>query len=164
MPQAIISLVLFDSDADTSTVSVFVSVGTGDTVLSLSEDYAHVFWDVVRPITRGILQDVKVSILVDYSEWDNNIVDYTSDVEEKAVFNLRVCGGLRPTKLSIPAINETIFENAGRGKFVDMTNVDVVAFAAVMENGVVDGGIGATDSHGSDICQVMFGEQFFGKG
>jgi len=164
MAQAIISLVLSDSDADTATVSVFVSVGTGDTVESLSDDYAHVWWDVVRPLVNGVLSGVIISLQPDFSSWDNNTFAVISDVEEKARFSLAVCGQNRPVRLTLPTAIESIFETSGAGKFVDVTNVNYAAFVAVVENGIVDGGIGMTDSHGTDICGIYFGEQFFGKG
>lgn len=163
MSKAIISLVIRDADTDTSTVSVFVSVETGDTVASLTTDYALVFWDAVRPLITGVLDDVSITLKPDFSGWTNNTPDVLSDVEEKAVFTIRVCGSNRPIKLSLPTIKETIFENAGIGEFVDETNSDVQAFEFVLENGVVDNGIGATDSHGIDLCHVMSGEQFFGR-
>jgi hypothetical protein len=164
MAQAIITLVLSDSDTDTATVSVFVSVSTGDTVDSLSEDYAHVWWDVVRPLVNGVLVDVIISLKPDFSAWDNNTFAVISDIEEKARFSLRVCGQNRPVRLTLPTALESIFENSGAGKFVDVTNVDYIAFSTVIENGIVDGGIDMTDSHGTDICGIYFGEQFFGKG
>ena len=164
MARVLLSLTIEDSDADTSTVSVYVNAGDGDTVVSLASDYAHVLWDAIQPIIDGILVDVSITLKPDFSGWTNNIVDILSDVEERAKFTLRVCGGSRPVKLSLPTIKEEVFENAGMGAFVDVTNSDIQAFYFVLENGVVDNGIGMTDTHGTDICQVMFGEQFFGKG
>lgn len=163
MAKISITLVIADTDADTSNVSVFVSADTGDTVTSLTEDYARVFWDVVRPLITGILVDVVISLRPDISTWTNNIVDELSDVEEKAVFFIRVCGDARPARLSLPTVRETIFENSGRGKMVDMLDADVQAFVFVLENAVADDGISATDSHGVDFCKVVFGEQSFGK-
>ncbi len=163
MAQALITLVLSDSDADTSAVSVFVSVGSGDTVDSLASDYALVFWNVVRPLVDGILTRVNITLEPDFSGWTNNIVDVLSDIQEKVEFTLRVCGNNRPVKLTLPTVKEEIFEGLGRGKLVDFTNADVVAFAHVLENGVVDDGIGMTDRHGSDICEVLFGHQAWGK-
>lgn len=164
MPLAYISLSLQDSDGDTSPVSAYVNAGDGDTIESLSEDYAQVLWDVVRPLVNGVLVGVNVSFAADFSGWTNNSPATISDVEEKAVFTLRVCGGLRPVKFTLPTVKESIFENSGAGKIVDTTNADYVDFAYALENGVVDGGIGMTDSHGADICGVIVGEQFFGKG
>lgn len=164
MPLAIISLSLQDSDGDTSPVSVYVNADVGDTITSLTDDYAEVLWDVVRPLVNGVLVDVNVSFQPDFSGWTNNTPATISDVEEKALFILRVCGGFRPVRFTLPTVKESIFTNSGAGKEVDVTNTDYIAFAAVLENGVVDDGIGMTDSHGVDICQVLSGEQFFGKG
>lgn len=164
MPLALITLVLQDSDADTSTVSVFVSVGTGDTVESLATDYAQIFWGVVQPLVNGVLVGVNITLKPDFSGWTNNSPVVISDVEEKAIFTLRVCGNNRPVKLTLPTINEVIFEGLGSGRFVDNANSDYTEFRFVLQNGVVDGGIGMTDSHGADICEVLLGEQFFGKG
>lgn len=164
MPMALLTLSLQDSDGDVSPVSAYVNAGTGDTMDSLAEDYAHVLWDVVSPLVNGVLLSVSVSFSVDFSGWANNTGVAISDVEEKAVFHLRVCGSQRPVRFSLPTVKESIFENGGAGKLVDVTNSDYVAFAHVLENGVVDDGIGMTDSHGSDICGVYFGEQLFGKG
>lgn len=164
MPLALLTLSLQDSDGDKSPVSAYVNAGDGDTLESLGEDYAHVLWDVVRPLVNGVIFAVNVSFVVDFSGWTNNSPVTISDVEEKAIFSLRVCGGQRPVRFSLPTVKESIFENSGAGKFADFTNSDVVAFAHVLANGVVDDGIGMTDSHGSDICGVLFGEQSFGKG
>lgn len=164
MAKALITLVIADADADTSKVSVFVSVDTGDTVESLDTDYAHIFWDFVRPLVDGILVNVIISLEPDISGWTNNIVDILSDVQEKAVFTLRVCGSQRPVKLTLPTVKEEIFYGLGAGRLVDDTNADYQAFRYALANGVVDGGIAMTDSHGTDICEVLFGEQFFGKG
>lgn len=164
MPLALISLSLQDSDGDTSPVSAYVNAGEGDTIDSLSEDYARVLWDAVRPLVNGVLVGVNVSFTTDFSAWTNNTPATISDVEEKAVFSLKVCGGSRPVRLSLPTAKESIFTNSGAGKLVDITNSDYVAFAHVLESGVVDDGIGMTDSHGNDICGVLFGEQFFGRG
>lgn len=164
MPIALLTLSIQDSDGDMSPVSAYVNAGEGDTIDSLSEDYAQVLWDVVRPLVNGVLVAVNVSFKADFSAWTNNTPATISDVEEKVVFSLRVCGGSRPVRFALPTAKESIFENSGAGKLVDVTNSDYVAFAHVLENGVVDDGIGMTDSHGSDICGVLFGEQFFGKG
>jgi hypothetical protein len=164
MPLAFITLVLQDSDADTGNVSAFVSVETSDTVESLDTDYAHIFWDAIRPLVNGVLVGVSITLKPDFSGWTNNSPVVISDVEEKAVFTLRVCGNHRSIKLTLPTINEIIFEGLGNGQWVDQSNSDYIAFAHTLENGVVDGGIGMVDSHGVDICEVLFGEQFFGKG
>ncbi len=164
MDKALITLTIADSDADTSLVSVFVSVGVGDTVESLASDYAQIFWGFVMPLIDGILVKVSITLEPDISAWDNNIVDILSDVEEKAVFTLRVCGSHRPVKLSLPTFKEEIFEGMGKNRLVDETNGDYQAFKYALANGVVDGGIAMTDSHGADICEVLYGEQFFGKG
>lgn len=164
MPLALISLSLQDSDGDTSPVSAYVDAGEGDTLDSLSEDYAEVFWDVIRPLVNGVLVGVNVSFKPDFSGWANNTAAVISDVEEKALFHLRVCGGARPVQFSLPTIKESIFEGSGANRLVDPTNADYQAFAHVLENGVVDDGIGMTDSHGSDICGILFGEQSFGRG
>lgn len=164
MPLAILTLTLQDSDGDSSPVSAYVNAGEGDTIDSLSEDYAQVFWDAIRPLVNGVLIAVNVSFKVDFSGWTNNTAATISDVEEKAVFHLRVCGGSRPVHLSLPTIKESIFEGSGANKLVDETNADVQAFEHVLENDVVDDGISMTDSHGNDICGILFGEQFFGKG
>lgn len=160
MPLALLTLSLQDSDGDTSPVSAYVNAGAGDTIDSLSEDYAHVLWDAIRPLVNGVLIAVSVSFKADFSAWTNNTAATTSDVEEKAVFSLRVCGGNRPVRFSLPTAKESIFTNSGAGRFVDETQSDYVAFAHVLENGVVDNGIGMTDSHGNDICGIHFGEQF----
>lgn len=164
MPLAQLILTLQDSDGDSSPVSAYINAEEGDTIASLSEDYALVFWDAIRPLVNGVLIAVNVSFAADLSAWTNNTPATISDVEEKVVFSLRVCGGFRPVKLSLPTVKESIFENGGAGKFVDVTNEDYLVFAHVLENGVVDDGISMTDSHGSDICGILFGEQFFGKG
>jgi len=164
MAKALITLVLADSDADTSTVSVFVSADTGDTISSLTSDYAQVFWDAVRPLVNGVLVRVNVTIEPDITAWTNNSPATISDVEEKAVFTLRVCTGGRPVKMSLPTIKESVFYGLGSGRLVDVTNSDYATLKYILENGVVDGGIGMTDSHGGDICEVLYGEQFFGKG
>lgn len=162
MPLALLTLTLQDSDGDTSPVSAYVNAGDGDTTDSLSEDYAHVLWDVIRPLVNGVLVAVNVSFKADFSGWTNNTPATISDIEEKVVFHLRVCGGRRPVMFSLPTVKESIFENSGANKLVDVTSVDYVEFAHVLENGVVDDGIGMTDSHGTDICGIYFGEQFFG--
>jgi len=164
MAKAIISLTIADSDADTSTVSVFVSVGIGDTVESLDTDYAHILWDFIRPLIDGILTGVKITLEPDISGWANNTPMTFSDVEEKAVFTLRTCGNNRPVKLTLPTIKESVFFGLGSGRLVDDTNGDYQDFKYALENDVVDGGVGMTDSHGVDICEVLFGEQSFGKG
>lgn len=164
MPLALLTLSLQDSDGDTSPVSAYVNADEGDTITSLTDDYAQVFWDAIRPLVNGVLVGVNVSFKPDFSGWTNNTLATISDVEEKAHFSLLVCGGSRPVKLSLPTAKESIFTNSGAGKEVDVTNVDYIAFAHVLENGVVDDGISMTDSHGNDICGVITGEQFFGKG
>lgn len=164
MSLALLTLSIEDAGGDKSPVSVYVSVGEGDDTDSLSENYAHVFWDVVRPLIDGVLVAVNVSIPVDFSAWDNNTPSAISDVEEKAVFTVQICGQNRPVRLSLPTVKESIFEGSGAGKLVDETNADYVLFAYVLENNVVDGGIHMTDSHGIDVCGVLFGEQSFGKG
>ena len=164
MPIALITLVIQDADADTSPVSVFVSVETSDTVESLETDYAHVLWDAIRPLITGVLVRVEIAIRPDISAWTNNTLDTTSDIQEKVRFTLRPCGNGRLVRLSLPTVDEGILVNAGRGKIVDTTNTDVQVFYAVVQNGVVDDGIGMVDSHGFDICEVLTGEQFFGKG
>lgn len=164
MPMALLTLSLQDADGDISPASINIDAGEGDTIDSLSEDYAQVFWDVIRPLVNGVLVAVNVSFKADFSGWTNNTPSATSDVEEKAIFHLRVCGGFRPVQLTLPTAKESIFYNSGAAKLVDETNADVQALYHVLENGVVDDGISATDSHGADICGVLFGEQFFGKG
>jgi hypothetical protein len=164
MPLVLLTLILEDSNGDTSPVSAYVDAGEGDTIDSLRDDYAEVLWNVVRPLVNGVLVGVNIAFKPDFSGWTNNSAVEISDIEEKAVFSLRVCGGLRPATLTLPTVKESIFENAGAGKFVDVTNSDYVAFEHVLENGVVDDGIGMTDSHGADICGIYSGEQFFGKG
>lgn len=161
MAMAIISLVIRGTTTDTSIVSVFVSVDPGDTVESLTADYALVLWDVIRPIITGVLVDVNITIKPDFSGWTNNTPTLFADVQEKADFRLRTCANDRLVRLSLPTISETIFENSGRGKLVDATNADVQAFYYVMSSALVDGGINATDSHGIDICSVISGEQLF---
>lgn len=164
MPVNLLTLSIQDSDGDISPISVYFTQASGDDVASLSEDYAHVFWDTIRPLINGVLIGVSVSIVVDFSGWTNNTPTAISDVEEKAQFSIRVCDGSRPVRLSLPTVKESIFYNSGAGKLVDETNSDYVLFTYVMTNDVVDDGISATDSHGSVLCQVLFGEQFFGKG
>lgn len=164
MPLAQITLTLQDSGGDNSPVSAYVNAGDGDDIAALSEDYAQVFWDAIRPLVNGVLVAVNVSFKPDFSGWTNNTPATISDIEEKALFTCIVCGGPRPVKLTLPTIKETLFVNSGAGKEVDVTNSDYVAFAHVLESAVVDGGINMTDSHGSDICGVLAGEQFFGKG
>lgn len=164
MPLVLLTLTLEDSDGDTSPVSAYVDAGSGDTIDSLRDDYAQVLWDVVRPLVNGVLIGVNIAFKADFSGFTNNTAATISDIEEKVVFSLRVCGGHRPAQLTLPTVKEIIFENSGAGKFVDVTNSDYVAFEHVLENGLVDGGIGMTDSHGSDICGIYSGEQFFGKG
>jgi hypothetical protein len=164
MPLALLTLILEDSGGDTSPVSAYVDAGGGDTIDSLSDDYAHVLWDAIKPMVNGVLVGVNIAFKADFSGWDNNTAATISDIEEKVIFGLRVCGGIRPARLTLPTVKESIFENAGSGKFVDETNSDYVAFQFVVSNGVVDGGVGMTDSHGSDICGIYSGEQFFGKG
>ena len=161
MPIVQLSLTIEDSDSDTSTVSVFINAGVGDDITSLTNDYALVLWDAIRPIVNCVLVAVNIGIKPDFSAWTNNTAVIISDVQEKAVFRLRPCGGERPIKLSIPTILESVFENSGMGELVDATNADIQAFYSVIENGVVDGGIGMVDSHGSDICEVLFCEQSF---
>lgn len=164
MPLALLTLSIQDSDGDTSPVSVHINAGTGDTIESLTDDYAQMFWDAIRPLVNGVLVGVNVSFKPDFSGWTNNSPVAISDVEEKAHFSLLVCGGSRPVKLSLPTAKESIFTNSGAGKEVDVTNEDYIAFAHVLESAVVDGGIATTDRHGNDICGVITGEQFFGKG
>jgi hypothetical protein len=86
-----------------------------------------------------------------------------SDVQEKAKFFFRTSGGHR-THLSIPTFEETFFENAGAGKLVDRTDADVAILASILTEDTSNGGINATDSHGNDIVEFLYGEQFFGRG
>jgi len=164
MPLALLTLGIEDSDGDNGWVWVHIEAGTGDTVASLSADYLEVFWDAVRPFVNGVLVSASVSFEADISAWSNNTLAAISDVEEKAIIHLRVCGGSRPVRFTLPTVKESVFENSGAGKLVDATTSDFAVLEYVLANGVVDDGIGATDSHGNDICGILFGEQSFGKG
>lgn len=164
MPMVLLTLTIQDADGDKSSVSVYVDVGIGDTAESIAEDYAHLLWDTIRPLVNGVLVGAQAALKVDFSAWANNTPAVISDVQEKAVFTLRVCGSWRPVRLTLPTVKESIFTGAGAGRLVDPLNSDYSIFAYVLANGVVDGGIGATDSHGADICEVVLGEQYFGRG
>ena len=164
MALAVITLSIQDSDGDTAPFSIYFNPGDGDDVVSLSEDYAEVLWNVVRPLINGVLVGVEITLKPDFSGWTNNTPATISDIEEKALFHIRVCGGFRPLRLTLPTVKETIFDNAGAGKLVDTTNSDYIEFAHTLENGVVDDGVAMTDSHGVDVCEVFYGEQYFGKG
>jgi hypothetical protein len=164
MPTNLITLSIEDAGGDTSPVSVYVEQDGLSTETDLSENYAHVFWDAIRPLINGVLVDVKVSIAVDFSGWTNNTPSAISDIEEKIVYKFSTYGGNRPVQVTLPTALESILENGGRGKFVDFTDSDVNHFWYVMTNHLVDGGIDATDSHGSVLKKLLFGEQSFGKG
>ncbi len=158
----VISLTVADANDTKSVITVYTSDDVGATVADLLADYVTVLWDAIRPLISGVLVDASVAVKMDISGLANNTPSVLSDVEEKAIFTMRPCGGLRASKLSLPTIKESVFVNSGAGEEVDLTNADVIAFFAVMESGVVDGGINATDSHGTDICKVIYGEQSFG--
>lgn len=158
-----ITLSIQDADGDVSSALIHFVPDEGDTITSLSEDYAYRFWDAVRPLVNGVLVGVSVAISVDFSDWMNNSAAPISDVEEKVTFTLRVCGGSRSARLTLPTAKESIFANGGASSLVDTTNVDFIYFDHMLSSGVVDGGINATDRHGTDICQVLDGVQKFGK-
>lgn len=164
MPVNIITLTIEDAGGDLSPVSVYVAQDGLYTVEQLGEVFAHVLWDAVRPLVNGVLVGVSVSVGIDFSAWDNNTPSAISDVEEKATFVLRPCAGGRPVRVTLPTVKESIFTGSGAGKFVDVTNSDYVYFDYIMTNDETDDGINATDSHGLVLCQVLYGEQSFGKG
>lgn len=164
MAVMLISLTIEDADGDKSSVTVYAEQDALNTIGGLGTDYVSVLWDVIRPLISGVLVKASVTVDVDISAFTNNAPSAISDVEEKATFHIRVCGTQRPLILSLPTVKESIFENSGTGKYVDFTNGDVGAFAYVMYSDLVDGGIDATDRHGNDLCEVLFGQQTFRRG
>lgn len=164
----LLTLTLEDAGGDRSPVSVYVgdgNTGAVETETSFLEDYLTPFWDAIRPIVTGVLVSAKVSVEYPLSAFTNNSPIAASDIEEKALFIFRPCGlNTRLVRFSLPTINEAIFTNSGAGKDVDFTNEDVIFFSLMMTQSIGEFGINAVDSHSSDLCELLFGEQAFGKG
>jgi hypothetical protein len=157
----VISLTISDANNTLSTVTAYSADDALATVTDLFTDYVTVFWNAVKPLITGLLVGANVGLEMDITGLSNNTYSALSDVEEKAEFVFRVGGGGKPVRMTLPTIKESIFENAGAGANVDRTNSDVVAFLAVMTFDVVDDGISATDSHGSDLTSVVSAKQLF---
>jgi len=164
MPVMILTLTIEDANGDTSSVVVHATQDDLATVADLRTDYITVLWESIQPLVNGVLVKAAVTLDMDIDELINNTTTAISDVEEKVRFQIRVCDGSRPIRLTLPTVKETLFTNSGAGHLVDVTNTDYTYFAFVMTSGIEDGGIDATDSHGADLCQILSGEQFFGRG
>jgi len=165
--KARITAVVFDADNDVSPVSCYVNVSDSDTVSSLVSDFMVAFTDVISLFVTGAFKDVTLTLMPEVNTGSpfflSSAPDVLSDVQEKAVFTFGTIFG-RTFTMSIPTIDETIFEFSGAGKLADSTNAYVVALGALMTDDLVSGGINATDYHGSDITTFFGGEQRFGKG
>lgn len=164
MAVMLLTFSLQDAGGESSQVVVHATQDDLATVADLRTDYITVLWEAIRPLVNGVLVKASVTLDMDIDEFTNNTPTAISDVEEKVRFSIRVCDGSRPVRLSLPTVKETIFTNGGAGALVDVTNTDYTYFAFVMTAGIEDGGINATDSHGSDLCAILLGEAFFGRG
>jgi len=158
-----IVLTVRDADNDTAPCSIRVSVDGATTIAEIAEDYAHVFADMIGNFLTGRYLDVKVELEPDTTGWANfNTPEVASDVEEKAVVKVRsAIDGTKPFTISIPTVYEGYFVNDGAGKILDITQADVLALYALLTEDIISGGLDCVDSHGTDLVQVISGEQSF---
>lgn len=155
---------VMDKDGDKSPVFFRANVPTNTTVSGLNGTYAKPFWDVVTNLCFGTLEGVSINIEPPWRDWNNlrSVAAVISDVEEKALFTFGTpLGNL--VHMQIPTFYENYFTNSGAGKIVDLSNADILAFIALMTEGVGSGGLDAVDLHGTDISRFKTAVQWFGK-
>jgi len=160
-------LTIHDKDGDTFPCFIRFSVDSSATLLSVAEDYAHVFFDMVNNFLTGAAKECRVEFEPDTGDWPGfgGNPGTLSDVEEKVHVMVRsAIPGTSLYRFTIPTIFEGYFTNDGAGKVLDITMSDVLALYALLTEDISSGGLDAVDFHGTDLIQVVSSHQFFGKG
>lgn len=113
-------------------------------------------WNLINPLTTGRLMSAGFTVEADIDAFTNAAAAVLSDVQEKATFAYRTVNGFLK-KISIPCFDETLFEDAGAGDFVDMADTDVAAFNVAMTLGIPYGVgqfLDVVDSRDEDIVDI----------
>lgn len=155
-----LNLVIADADGDKSIIPIDFTGGFAGDIDALIENA----WAIVNPLVNGQLVGASVTLEADITGLVNAAPAAIADVQEKAEFIFRTVGGFLK-KITLPTFIETFFTGSGSGKTVDVTQSEVTAFIAMMEDGVGDGtvDINPTTSHGEDLFAFVEGRQSWGK-
>jgi len=155
-----------DADGDESTIEIpvaFLSSLDGD-AFAFAVEYG---WDIINPLLNGTLVRAGITVEIEISAFTNAAAATIADVQEKAEFVYHAVGGFLK-RISLPTFIETFFTGAGAGKEVDVTQSQVTAFNALIEDGFHEALV-STDpltpvtSHGEDIDAFVVGHQAWGR-
>jgi hypothetical protein len=160
---ASITFTIEDADGDKGYIRLWSPEDDAETIGSISAQ-CELIWDAIRPLVNGILVKIAVNFSVDIVGFANNTFTAISDVEEKAQIVLRTCAGNYLVRFNLPTVKESIFTDFGAGKTLDRTQTDVSIFDYMVTNDTVDGGGNLSDERGNVTCELLLGEQAFGKG
>jgi hypothetical protein len=116
---------------------------------------------LIHPLVTGGLKSAGVKITIDVPTWGPTAIN-TADVQEKMEFGVRASNGFLK-RLNIPTIDESMFiPGSTEG---DTSEAALLAFNDFLEDGITVGGtlIQPSDSHGSDLLQVEYRTENWGK-
>lgn len=156
-----LTFTIVDADGDTSPITIPFP-DTFD--LSHAANVAAAFGALINPLLNGGLQKAAITFEIDLSGTWGPTAALIADVQEQAQFLFRVVGGF-PKLLNLPTFIETLFNGAGADKTVDMTDTDVVAFVAAMEDGLTVSSVlyQPSDYRGVDIVSTETAVQHWGR-
>jgi len=155
-----------DADNQESVISIpvsFASIIDGDG-MAFAVEYG---WDIINPLLNGTLVRAGITVEIDIGTFTNVAAAVISDVQEKALFTFNAVGGFIK-KISLPTFIETFFTGAGANRDVDITQAEVLAFTALMEDGFHEALV-STDpltpvtDHGEDVTTFIEGHQLWGS-
>ncbi|MCZ7544890.1 MAG: hypothetical protein M5R40_15810 [Anaerolineae bacterium] len=156
-----VMLSVIDEKGKTSTTEVKLPTATvwADAVIMAQQIALLIDPLILGAITRvGVTADVELPVGLAASASAN------SDVEEGARFQFRTENGFY-TGLRLPTFDESLIVAGTRG--VDLTDTDVAAFVAAMEDGIDTSGYGGTDTvepcdaRDEDIVSLEFAREQF---
>jgi hypothetical protein len=143
-----------DNDNDYAEFSAYVPTGL---TFAQYEEFAQLKAELVNPLILGAWDDIaKLKIAVDISALTGNIAGASSDVEQISAFEAIDAGGNR-TKINIPGTVET--QIAVGSDALDITDTDVAAFIAALEDGIDIGGsviIQPSTYNEADLVDTLF--------
>jgi hypothetical protein len=124
-----------DNDNDYAEFSAYVPTGL---TFAQYQEFAQTKAELVNPLVLGAWDDIaKLKIAVDISALTGNVAGAASDVEQISAFQAVDASG-NQTRINIPATVET--QIAVGSDALDITDTDVAAFIAALEDGIDIGG------------------------
>lgn len=115
-------------------------------------------------IVHGVIRSAELTVNVDIAGLTNNTIVADCDVEEVGGFQFNTAEK-RPVNVNIPALDET--KVLAGSDNLDLSDPDVAAFIAAMQNGIVvtGGTIAPSDVDEDDIEDLVYArEQFRASG